>query len=81
MEDPYPAGKYPDQKVWVWVPFSSLIKITTIHEGPSNVTSRPESFEFVMRLAMSADLRAPKEHYKCTNVPIAAEKFDPLDLK
>ena len=24
MEDPYPTGKYPDQKVWVWVPFSSL---------------------------------------------------------
>ena len=26
MEDPYPAGKYPDQNVWVWVPFSSLKK-------------------------------------------------------
>ena len=25
LEDPYPTGKYPDQKVWVWVPFSSLI--------------------------------------------------------
>ena len=25
MEDPYPTGKYPDSKVWVWVPFSSLI--------------------------------------------------------
>ena len=24
VEDPYPTGKYPDQKVWVWVPFSSL---------------------------------------------------------
>ena len=24
MEDPYPTGKYPDQKVWVWVLFSSL---------------------------------------------------------
>ena len=22
MEDPYPTGKYPDQKVWVWVLFS-----------------------------------------------------------
>ena len=22
VEDPYPTGKYPDQKVWVWVPFS-----------------------------------------------------------
>ena len=25
VEDPHPTRKYPDQKVWVWVPFSSLI--------------------------------------------------------
>ena len=25
VENRYPTGKYPDQKVWVWVPFSSLI--------------------------------------------------------
>ena len=25
MEDPYPTGKYPDQKVWVWVLFPCLI--------------------------------------------------------
>ena len=25
MKDPHPTRKYPDQKVWVWVPFSSLI--------------------------------------------------------
>ena len=24
MDDPHPTRKYPDQKVWVWVPFSSL---------------------------------------------------------
>ena len=24
VKDPYPTGKYPDQKAWVWVPFSSL---------------------------------------------------------
>ena len=24
VEDPYPTGKYPDQKVWVWVPLSSF---------------------------------------------------------
>ena len=24
VEDPHPTRKYPDQKVWVWVPFSSL---------------------------------------------------------
>ena len=24
VEDPYPTGQYPDQKVWVWVLFSSL---------------------------------------------------------
>ena len=24
MEDPCPTGKYPDQKVWVWVPFFFL---------------------------------------------------------
>ena len=24
VEDPHPIRKYPDQKVWVWVPFSSL---------------------------------------------------------
>ena len=26
VEDPHPTGKYPDQKVWVWVPFSLLSK-------------------------------------------------------
>ena len=25
VEDPHPNPKYPDQKVWVWVPFPSLI--------------------------------------------------------
>ena len=25
VEDPYPTGKYPDSKVWVWVPFSCLV--------------------------------------------------------
>ena len=25
VEDPYPNGKYPDSKVWVWVPFPWLI--------------------------------------------------------
>ena len=25
MEDPYPTGKYPNQKVWVWVLFPCLI--------------------------------------------------------
>ena len=25
VEDPHPTRRYPDQKVWVWVPFSSLI--------------------------------------------------------
>ena len=24
MEDPHPTHRYPDQKVWVWIPFSSL---------------------------------------------------------
>ena len=24
VEDPHPTRKYPDQKVWVWLPFSSL---------------------------------------------------------
>ena len=26
MEDPHPTREYPDQKVWVWVPFSCLMK-------------------------------------------------------
>ena len=34
VEDPYPTGKYPDQKVWVWVPFSSLIFLIPGQEGP-----------------------------------------------
>ena len=28
VEDPYPTGKYPDQKVWVWVPLGACAMTT-----------------------------------------------------
>ena len=28
VENPHPTGGYPDPKVWVWVPFSSLMSVT-----------------------------------------------------
>ena len=34
MEDPYPTGKYPDQKVWVWVLFPCLI-IVAVNDRPA----------------------------------------------
>ena len=30
VEDPRPTRRYPDQKVWVWVPFSSLRKGSSV---------------------------------------------------
>ena len=43
VEDPYPTGKYPDQKVWVWVPFSSL-----------NLSSLSESLSLSLFLILSS---------------------------
>ena len=41
VEDPHPARKYPDSKVWVWVPFSrlSLVRMVCIW-GPVPITSK-----------------------------------------
>ena len=33
VKDPHPTRRYPDQKVWVWVPFSSMILSSDKNKG------------------------------------------------
>ena len=52
VEDPHPTRRYPDQDVWVWVPFSSLINCLGGHFGAFFQT-----FRFTFRFGFGFELK------------------------
>ena len=55
VEDPHPTLAYPDQKVWVWVPFSSLRNAADLQENSRRTLSPSKGIAGTHRKSSQGD--------------------------